>query len=404
MAPRFLKMTRAEFKAAMEGFNWQQNKTEIHVHHTWRPNHAQYQGERSIIGMWEFHTRQGWSDIAQHVSIAPDGAIWTGRNWNKTPASARGHNHAGVFMFETIGDFDMGMDPLTGEQLESVLFVTAVIATRFGIANGKILFHNEVSEKTCPGSAVKKAQFLQQVVAHRNALADATQEEAVPSADARQLSEELNRRSEAEAAAPAEDLEAAEHSQDEALEVFMRTFHENVYSRRPSTDLGAETEAAPVRPSVRPESVQQQALSLSQIDDEALFRELGQRAYKLEALPESALSPGLQGDDTQGLEGLWDHFATLGRRIFNRVTDELYAVLCGTADDDASDRAKLRSAFKLGPDDVIAGLVGVLVGTFGIAGPIAAVIAALIAKRLLKPAYEETCKYWSEQIPRPAAG
>ena len=64
MAPRFLKMTRAEFKAAIDDFHWQRDKTEIHVHHTWRPNHAQYQGERSIIAMWEFHRSQGWSDIA----------------------------------------------------------------------------------------------------------------------------------------------------------------------------------------------------------------------------------------------------------------------------------------------------------------------------------------------------
>ena len=52
-------------------------------------------------------------------TIAPDGTIWTGRNWNQPPASAAGHNGnrtAGPFMFEMIGDFDHGHDRFEGEQ------------------------------------------------------------------------------------------------------------------------------------------------------------------------------------------------------------------------------------------------------------------------------------------------
>ena len=148
-------------------------------------------------------------------------------------------------MFETIGDFDVGMDPLTGEQLESVLFVTALIAKRFGIGDDKIVFHNQMSEKTCPGTAVKKVEFLQQVAAQSAAFgAGQTEaEEAVPGVEARRLSEELNRRTETEAAAPTEDLGEAEHSQDKTLDDFMRQFHNNVYSHRPSADLGEGIEA-----------------------------------------------------------------------------------------------------------------------------------------------------------------
>lgn len=401
MAPPFLKMTRTQFEAAARRFTWRPLKTEIHVHHTWRPNHSQYQGERSIIGMWEYHTRtNGWSDIAQHVSIAPDGAIWTGRDWNKTPASAVGHNHSGVFMFETIGDFDAGMDPLAGEQLESVLFVTALVSKLFGIGNAKIRFHNQMSPKSCPGTSVNRDRFLRQVADRRDGI-EAEAAEA-PTPLARELSEELNRRT-AEAAlteGPAEDPGTAEHSQDKALDDFMRHFHENVYRRSPSAAPETQEsglEAARTAPA-RQETAVQEALALSQEDDEALFRELGQRAYKLEALPESALSRGLQHDDAEALEGLWDQFATLGRRIFRRVTRELHSLLCGDGGDDASDRAKLRDAFKLGRDDIMTAIVGVLVSSFGLAAPIATVIAALIAKRLLKPAYEETCQYWGEQL------
>lgn len=396
MPKPFLQMSRSQFVSSVHHFRWRPAKTEIHVHHTWRPNHAQYQGERSIVAMWEFHTRErGFSDIAQHISIAPDGLIWTGRDWNASPASALNHNHAGLFMFETIGDFDVGKDPLTGEQLETVLLVTAIISQKFGISDSKIRFHNEMSSKSCPGSSVNRAAFLRQVSAKKEEIARSGILEAAPDQEFAALSEELNRRTE-DAGAPAQNQENGEHLLDEAQERFMRDFHRNIYSapalerNAPRSDGGATALHSP--------SPAEDAIFLQQNDDEALFRELGHRAYKLEALPESALSDGLQDDGTQALEGLGEYFSALGRRIFRRVTREMHGLLCGDRAEDASDRAKLRNAFGLGGDAVVTAIVSVLTSVFGIANPIAAVIAALIAKRLLKPAYEETCSYWGEQL------
>ncbi|MEZ5773838.1 MAG: peptidoglycan recognition family protein [Hyphomicrobiaceae bacterium] len=88
------------------------------MHHTFYPAHADYRGEASIEAMRRFHVEdRGFEDIAQHVSIAPDGRIWTGRDWNKTPASVGGVLNRGVFMFEMIGNFDLGHDRLEGRQL-----------------------------------------------------------------------------------------------------------------------------------------------------------------------------------------------------------------------------------------------------------------------------------------------
>ena len=90
MAPPFKRMNRTQFAQAVASYNWQPSKSVIHVHHTWRPNHSQYNGIHTINGMHKYHTeKNNWSDIAQHISIAPDGAIWTGRPWNRSPASAR---------------------------------------------------------------------------------------------------------------------------------------------------------------------------------------------------------------------------------------------------------------------------------------------------------------------------
>ena len=125
MPKPFHRLTLDQFGDLVENFPFERKVESVHMHHTWQPDHAQYKGLQTIESMWRFHTQtQGWSDIAQHVSIAPDGSIWTGRGWNRPPASASGFNGnsaAGPFMFEIIGNFDGGRDRFEGAQKEVVL-------------------------------------------------------------------------------------------------------------------------------------------------------------------------------------------------------------------------------------------------------------------------------------------
>jgi hypothetical protein len=159
MDRRFAAFTLGEFSNLLGRFPFSRRIEAVHVHHTWRPNHAQWAGEPSVLAMWRFHTRtNGWSDIAQHVTIAPDGLIWEGRDWNRAPASASGHNGTGLsgpFMFEVVGDFDAGCDPLAGEQRASVVGVIARLLHRFGLDAQAVRFHREMTHlKTCPGTSV----------------------------------------------------------------------------------------------------------------------------------------------------------------------------------------------------------------------------------------------------------
>ena len=63
----------------------------VHVHHTWRPRRQDFRGLATIEAMRKFHMEQNhWSDIAQQLTIDPQGGLWTGRNWNVAPASATG--------------------------------------------------------------------------------------------------------------------------------------------------------------------------------------------------------------------------------------------------------------------------------------------------------------------------
>lgn len=157
----------------------------VHMHHTRKPDHTtfrRYRGAhkvRVIDGMHDYHTgTNGWSDIAQHVTIDPDGGIWTGRNWNQPPASASGHNgnrRSGPFMFEMIGNFDQNHDKLEKDQLDAVLHVIALVQLFFDLPVESLRFHNAMSGKTCPGSSVDRQDILRQVNMLREKLAPMTQ-------------------------------------------------------------------------------------------------------------------------------------------------------------------------------------------------------------------------------------
>jgi hypothetical protein len=178
MPPPFKQVTREQFADLLWRFDFRRHVDAVHMHHTWRPNHSHYDpadGHRTILGMYLHHTRvNGWQDIAQHLTIAPDGALWLGRNWNLPPASAAGHNgnrQFGPFMFVMIGDFDVGRDRLEGAQRDAVIDVIAQVQHRFDLAPETLCFHNAMSAKSCPGSSIDRAEVLEEVRVRREQIA-----------------------------------------------------------------------------------------------------------------------------------------------------------------------------------------------------------------------------------------
>lgn len=167
MPAPFKKISIEQFAELLSKFPFTRKINAVHMHHTWRPNRAQYRGHDTIVAMWRFHTETNhWSDIAQHISIAPDGAIWLGRDWNRAPASASGHNgneQAGPFMFEMIGDFDEGRDPFDGPQRAAAIEVIARVQQRFGLPTGSLQLHNMMSTKSCPGTSIDYQEVLSDV-------------------------------------------------------------------------------------------------------------------------------------------------------------------------------------------------------------------------------------------------
>lgn len=174
MPPPFRPLSLGAFAQEVATFAWTRPVLRVDMHHTWYPAHADWKGLASVEGMHVFHTRdRGFDDIAQHVSIAPDGVIWTGRDWNKAPASVGCNMNAQAFMFETVGNFDEGFDRLEGAQFDAVVGVIETVQRHFRLPVQALLFHREVpqTKKTCPGTAIDKFDILSAVAARRRAQA-----------------------------------------------------------------------------------------------------------------------------------------------------------------------------------------------------------------------------------------
>lgn len=140
---------------------------ELHVHHTWKPNHSHFNGDNHQqlqIGMYNHHTApqprgRGWTDIGQHITLFPDGVILTGRSFDRWPASIEGHNE-GAFCMEMVGNFDKGHDVLEGIQLVQAIRISRA----FYNAGKNIRFHNENSTKSCPGTSLTKKYWMDRVL------------------------------------------------------------------------------------------------------------------------------------------------------------------------------------------------------------------------------------------------
>ena len=169
MPGSYREWSPADFVDALAAFPWRRRVWRVDMHHTFQPDHARWRRIGSAAcqdGMRRYHVEdRGFADIAQHVTIMPDGAIWPGRDWNWTPASVGFGMNRGVFMFEAVGNFDLGCDKLEGAQLASVLLVIRAVQVRFALPAAALLFHREVpqTEKTCPGTSVSKREVLDAV-------------------------------------------------------------------------------------------------------------------------------------------------------------------------------------------------------------------------------------------------
>lgn len=143
-------------------FKFTRKITQWHIHHTWKPNYASFNGKNHIAlqeSMKKYHVdTNGWSDIGQHFTLYPDGKWATGRGLNRNPASILGWN-TGAIAVEMVGNFDKGYDVMTKAQQDAIYEVT-----EFAVEQMELIprFHRDHPDagKTCPGSGIDRDVFF----------------------------------------------------------------------------------------------------------------------------------------------------------------------------------------------------------------------------------------------------
>jgi len=142
----------------------------VQQHHTWSPSYKHFKGNNHfslLISMRKYHLKNGFIDIAQNLTIFPDGKIAVCRDFEKTPAGIKGCN-ANALCIEIIGNFDINGDVMTTIQMDAIIGVNAVLCFKFELCpsvdslpyhhwydlnTGVRTFGLKGSVKTCPGSS-----------------------------------------------------------------------------------------------------------------------------------------------------------------------------------------------------------------------------------------------------------
>lgn len=146
--------TKEEFKKWLFETIFKRDIRGVQHHHTWKPNYDHWMTNPDPLfwceSMKTSHLKRGFSDIAQNMTICPDGSIVVCRDFNITPAGIQGKN-TGFLCIESIGDFDN--DLVNDIQAETIVYVTALLSRKFNfnIDTETVIYHTWYASKTCPG-------------------------------------------------------------------------------------------------------------------------------------------------------------------------------------------------------------------------------------------------------------
>ncbi|NTU43003.1 MAG: SH3 domain-containing protein [Nitrospirales bacterium] len=167
---KFILMSVAEFDQWLSENRFNRIIRLIQNHHTYSPSYKDFTGDnhfRLLEGMEHFHkVERGFNEIAQNLTIFPDGKIALCRPLDTIPAGIRGANQAGICI-ENVGNFDKDADVMTDHQREAIIKTNALLCRELLLTPSAetIVYHHWYdldtgkrtdgtgTTKSCPGTA-----------------------------------------------------------------------------------------------------------------------------------------------------------------------------------------------------------------------------------------------------------
>ena len=167
--------TISEFESYIKNLKITRKVNGLQVHHMALPNYDCFYKSNGntedeltrTINLNSYGKSMGWTCIAQHFSIFPNGKITTGRDINKTPVGITGWN-TNKICIEIYGDFDKNKDTMKVSQKEAVIAVYGILCEKLNLtpststirphawftSSGTYLgdYSASKSRKTCPGT------------------------------------------------------------------------------------------------------------------------------------------------------------------------------------------------------------------------------------------------------------
>lgn len=125
------------------------NPNKLCLHHTWKPDVADWNGAKTISGLKRYYEGLGWS-AGPHLFIAEDG-IWLFTDMNKQGIHA-GLGNKNSIGIEVVGNYDPKV--WKGKTKENALSVIELLSAKLGLTFGDIHYHRMYSAKTCPGKMI----------------------------------------------------------------------------------------------------------------------------------------------------------------------------------------------------------------------------------------------------------
>jgi hypothetical protein len=145
---KFILFDTPEFASWLETTSFTRIIKLLQVHHTYSPCYADFYRINDhfvmLKNMERYHmVDRGFSEIAQNLTIFPDGLVAVCRAIDTIPAGIKGANQHAICV-ENMGTFDANQDVMTAEQRDCIIKVYASLCRRFKLVpdSNTITYHH----------------------------------------------------------------------------------------------------------------------------------------------------------------------------------------------------------------------------------------------------------------------